>query len=100
MLRRIANVTKEAMAPIVERAAEVRATGEQLEPLRHRIEAKIIARHHVWLRFGLIAGTDLSPILATSPVILVVKAPRQVVHGGLHVKLAEAGEDFTANVCL
>src|SRR5206468_4584228 len=68
VLRGIADVTEETMAPIVERAAEARAAGEQLEPLRHGIEPEIIPCHHEWLRLGLVGRAHLPPVAAARAV--------------------------------
>src|SRR5262245_5471933 len=100
VLRGIANVTEEAMAPIVECAAEMRAAGEQLEVLRHGVESKIVARHHQRLPLGFCGGTNLSAVLAARAVNVIVEAPHQIVHHGLDVKLSEAGEDLAPDVSL
>src|SRR2546422_10075492 len=94
VLRGIADVTEEAMAPIVECAAEARAAREQLELLRHRVEAEIVSRHHERLRLGPFTGTNLSTVAATGAVDVVVEAPQEVVHHRLHVELAEAREEL------
>src|SRR5947208_16753505 len=64
VLRRIADVTEEAMAPIVERAAEARAAGEQLELLRHGVKAEIISCHQQGFGVGLVARADLTAVTA------------------------------------
>src|SRR5881296_1027045 len=64
VLRGIADVTEEAMAPIVERAAEARAAGEQLELVRHGVESEIISCHHERLGLGPFTGLNLSAVAA------------------------------------
>jgi hypothetical protein len=100
VLRGIADVTEEPMAPIVERAAETRAAGEQLELLRHRVEAEIISGHHEGLRLRSFTGANLPAVAAAGAVDVVVEAPHQIVHHGLHIEFSEAGEDFAAEVGL
>src|SRR6185436_18902549 len=70
MLRGIADVTKEAIAPIIKRAAEVCPARTQLELLRHRVEAKIVASHHERLRVRTAAGTNLSAVLAAGTMVV------------------------------
>src|SRR5216117_3273146 len=86
------------MAPIVERAAEARAAGEQLELLRHGVESEIISCHHEWLCLGPFTGTNLSTVAAAGAVNVVVESPHEVVHHRLHVELPEAGENLAADV--
>src|SRR5437667_4049572 len=77
VLRGIADVTEEAMAPIVERAAEARAAREQLELVRHGVEAEIISCHHKGLRVGIVARANLPAVAAAGAMDVVVEAPHK-----------------------
>src|SRR5262245_17675061 len=88
------------MAPIVEAAPKTGAARKHLELFGDRIEAKIVSRHEERFRLGMIGRTNLSAIAAARSVDVIVQAPDQGVHDGLHVELSETGEDFLAEIRL
>ena len=99
MLRRVADVAEEAVAPVVERVAEPRSPRDRLELLGARVEAEVAAedidaRHRprgpAWRIFA--------PVTRPGAIDPVVEAPLEVVHHRLDVVLAEPGEDPALHV--
>jgi hypothetical protein len=81
VLRGIADVAKEAMAPIVERPAETRAPGEAIRVFQ-LTGSKRKSFRDITSGFGvrvLSAGTNLSAVAAARAVNVIVDAPNQTV---------------------
>src|SRR5687767_14759136 len=89
MLGGIANVAEKAMPPIIERGAETGAARKQFEFVSERIESKIIPPHHDRLRVRFVGGTNLSAIASAGAMNVIVEAPNQIIHDGLHVELSK-----------
>src|SRR4051812_41996542 len=100
MLRRIANIAEEPVAPIIERTTEAGAAGKQLHLASAGIKPEITSRHNERCCVGLIAGLNSGAVAAAGTINLVIEAPDEIVHHGLHVVLAEARKHFASLVGL
>src|SRR6185503_18278149 len=98
VLRGIAEIADEAVAPVVERAAETRAAGLEFERVRDGIEGEIVAGEGNGFRVRLIDAVERTAVGAAGDVEAVVEAPDGIVEDGLDVELLEAGIDFLADV--
>src|SRR4051794_2671783 len=94
MLRRVADVAQEPVAPVVEGVAEPGPTRDRFEPTRPRVESKVTAKEVDHRRPCLLDGHDLAAVARACAVDPVVQAPLEVVHDGLDIVLAEPSEDL------
>ena len=98
VLGRVADVAKEAVAPVVERVAEP-------APPEIASNARVSGRNRKSRRRtemprppGSPDAADLAPVARPCAVDRVVQAPLEVVHHGLDVVLAEPREDLLADL--
>src|SRR5262249_21167071 len=91
-------MTDEAIAPVVERIAELGVSGDRLESAADGIEAEPLLADR-YRRTLLVRGHNGSAAIGADAVDLVVKAPVQVVQDGIGVVIGgEAGIDLLGDV--